>query len=81
MMAKIFSSALVVLFTLVACGGTSDPAGAASPTGGGSCSPADCGPEPPIAPSACPPAKNISSVCERGADGKCARRIQCEDKH
>jgi hypothetical protein len=73
--------AALVMFTLFACGGTSEPAGTPSPGTNTPCTPSECGPEPPIAPSACPPDKTVSSVCERGSDGKCGRRVQCSDKH
>jgi hypothetical protein len=78
-MSKTVATLALVVFTSLACGGTSEPAG--SPGTSSACTPTECGPEPPIAPSACPPDKVVTSVCERGSDGKCGRRLQCNDKH
>ena len=76
-------AALLFGFSTVAACGASNTPDAATPASAstGPCSPAECGPEPPIAPSACPADKEVSSVCERGADGKCGRHVQCSDKH
>jgi hypothetical protein len=60
--------------SLVACGASQSPAETPE---NNPCSPQECGPEPPIAPAACPAGESISSVCKRDAKGTCERHVLC----
>lgn len=68
---------------LIACG-SSKPSTTTGPGSGSAasadCAPTDCGPEPPISPTACPTGEAISTVCRRETAGTCERHILCNGK-
>jgi hypothetical protein len=47
------------------------------PLPGGACAEGDCGPVPPVTPTACPSGTNVSTVCTRNEAGTCHWQVRC----
>jgi hypothetical protein len=68
-----------LVVVLVACAAENSPQTTIPSSSPATCTDTECGPVPPVAPSACPSDQNITTPCER-INGKCGRHVVCQPK-